>query len=72
MFDVPRSTHYLSGSMYTLSFEYLERLFAGVDLEAYFATFPAGYRPSDTPAHAFERIVCYGLQPNGYQVGLIE
>jgi lipopolysaccharide biosynthesis protein len=70
-FDVGRSSHYLSGSMYTVSFAYLERLFADVDLEAYFSSFPSGYQPSDTPAHAFERIICYGLQRHDYRVCLL-
>ena len=70
LFDVPRSSHYLSGSMYTVSCAYLEKLFAGIDLDTYRASFPRGYRPSDTPAHAFERIVCYGLRKYGYQLGL--
>ena len=71
LFDVPAASHYLSGSMYTVSYAYLEQLLAPVDLDAYFASFPAGYHPCDTPAHAFERVICYGLRKYGCRVGLL-
>ncbi|MGY6215413.1 glycosyltransferase [Methylolobus aquaticus] len=71
LFDVPAASHYLSGSMYTVSYAYLERLLAPLDLDAYFASFPVGYHPCDTPAHAFERVVCYGLRKYGCRVGLL-
>ncbi|WP_139556963.1 glycosyltransferase [Methylotetracoccus oryzae] len=71
LFGVPAASHYLSGSMYTVSYDYLEQLLAPLDLDTYFASFPEGYHPCDTPAHAFERVVCYGLRKYDRWVGLL-
>jgi glycosyltransferase involved in cell wall biosynthesis len=70
-FNVSPSYYYVTGSMYIVSFDYLENLFSEIDLEAFLARFEHGYRPSDTPAHGFERVVCYGLEKYGLKIGLL-
>lgn len=71
IFGVSPTDHYLSGSMYVVSFDYLERLFAGVDREDVFAAFPTGYHRSGTLAHGFERAICYGLEKFALGLGLL-
>ena len=34
------------------------------------ASFPPGYQSSDTLAHGFERVICYGVEKFGLKVGL--
>jgi lipopolysaccharide biosynthesis protein len=71
IFGVSRTEHYLSGSMYVISFAYLEKLFHDVDRAQLLASFPPGYQRSDTLAHGFERAVCYGVEKFGLKVGLL-
>ncbi len=71
LFGVSRTEHYLSGSMYIVSFDYLEALFTGVDREAFFATLQPGYQRCGTLAHGFERVVCYGVEKFAMKVGLL-
>ncbi len=71
IFSVSPTEYYLSGSMYMVSFDYLQKLFIGVDRDRFLARFPAGYRRSQTLAHGFERVVCYGVEKFALKVGLL-
>lgn len=71
LFGVSRTEYYLSGSMYIVSFDYLQKLFAGVDRHKLLAGFLPGYQRSDTLAHGVERVICYGVEKFALKVGLI-
>ena len=71
IFNVSPTYRYVTGSMYIISFEYLKSLFSEIDLDEFLARFERGYKPSDTLAHGFERVVCFGLEKYGRKVGLL-
>ncbi|MCU0735251.1 MAG: glycosyltransferase [Methylotetracoccus sp.] len=71
LFGVSRTDHYLSGSMYIVSFDYLEALFTGVERDALLSQLQPGYQRSGTLAHGFERVICYGVEKFALKVGLL-
>ncbi len=71
IFNVSQTYSYVTGSMYIISFEYLKSLFSEIDIDEFLTRFETGYKPSDTLAHGFERVVCFGLEKYGRKVGLL-
>lgn len=71
IFNVSQTYSYVTGSMYIISFEYLKSLFSEIDIDEFLTRFETGYRPCDTLAHGFERVVCFGLEKYGRKVGLL-
>lgn len=71
LFGVSRTEHYLTGSMYIVAFDYLKKLFHGIDRAELLAGFPSDYQRSDTLAHGFERVICYAVEKYDLRVGLL-
>ena len=64
-------TGFFAGSIYMVSPEYLELLFERVNLMDLHSRFENGYKTGNLLAHAFERVIGYGIEKFNYRFNFV-